>query len=292
MTMDLPDEVTDSMMGADDTAATDDMEGATDPTDEEQTMDPEDSEPAASMPSPGCGSGGGAPSITDSRVGTPMGYDGSTPVPVIFAFHAAGNGNDQLESRYGNTALGQNYLMIYPSGSGNGWNFSADKPRFDAIYDEVMNKACVDMNRVYATGHSSGSQFIVQLLCDGEDRFKAVAPVASSVYCNSWPAGSVPALVIHGVNDSEREAYGLNDGDGRKDLQPYLDSNGCGMESVPSDIDTAGCGGNIDPGCVDYQGCGVPTTWCNHNDPQYSNTNHGIPCFADSAIFDFFESLK
>jgi hypothetical protein len=64
------------------------------------------------------------------------------------------------------------------------------------------------------------------------------------------------------------------------------------MESVPSDIDTAGCGGNIDPGCVDYQGCGVPTTWCNHNDPQYSNTNHGIPCFADSAIFDFFESLK
>jgi len=245
-------------------------------------------------PSAGCSTPNGNPSIGNAIVGTPDGYDGSTPVPVIFAFHAAGNQNTQLQGIYGNTVVGENYLMIYLDATGNGWTMADDQSRFDTAYDEVMNEACVDENRVFATGHSSGAQFIVQLLCDGEDRFDAVAPVASSVYCQSWDP--VPALVIHGVADTEREAFGLNDGNGEKDLQPYLTSNGCSDVSAASSIDTGTtCSASIHPGCVDFSGCGVPTTWCNHDDPQYLNggqpTNHGVPCFAPAALHDFFQKL-
>jgi hypothetical protein len=35
----------------------------------------------------------------------------------------------------------------------------------------------------------------------------------------------------------------------------------------------------------------VPTIWCSHNDPSYSGTQHGIPCFAIKAMYDFFGTL-
>lgn len=242
-------------------------------------------------PSAGCGSPSSNVSIQNALVGTPNGYDGSTPVPVMFAFHAANNPSTQLQERFQSGPLGDKYLMIYLAAQNSGgWTISNDQQRFNAAYTEVMAEACVDQNRVYAVGHSSGAQFIVQLLCAGEDRFDAVVPIASSVYCNSWKA--VPTLNIHGTNDQERHAYGLNDGDGAKDIVPYRTSNGCSANSAPSDIDTAGCPGTVSPGCVDFQGCSEPVTWCNHNDPQYGTSNHGIPCFASAAISDFLENLQ
>ena len=45
----------------------------------------------------------------------------------------------------------------------------------------------------------------------------------------------------------------------------------------------------VDPGCIIYDGCTVPTIWCSHNDPSYSGTQHGVPCFAMKAMYDFFD---
>ena len=50
----------------------------------------------------------------------------------------------------------------------------------------------------------------------------------------------------------------------------------------------------VNPGCISYQGCSEPTIWCSHNDNIYNLTDgheHGWPCFANSAIADFFLSL-
>jgi hypothetical protein len=44
------------------------------------------------------------------------------------------------------------------------------------------------------------------------------------------------------------------------------------------------------PGDADT-GCSVPTSWCSHNDPSYSGTEHGALCFAMTAMTDFFASL-
>ena len=238
-------------------------------------------------------------SIPNSLTAMPTGYDGKTPVPAVMAFHAAGNDNTQMQRAFNGSDLAKKYFMVYPNASGNGWNMQADKSRYLGAYEALLSQACVDENRIYATGHSSGAQMIVQLLCSGDAAFDAVAPVASSVYCQKWKNGAVPALIIHGVQDTERQAYGLNDGNGQKDLHPYLTSNSCQMSSTPFDPDLSKCGSvtnGIDnkpfnDGCVEFSGCTAKTKWCNHNDPQYGTSNHGIPCFGVRAIYDFFESL-
>ena len=48
----------------------------------------------------------------------------------------------------------------------------------------------------------------------------------------------------------------------------------------------------INPGCIIYDGCSVPTIWCSHNDPQYSGTSHGVPCFGMKTAYDFFGTFR
>lgn len=255
-------------------------------------------------PSAGCTKQSAQVTIPNSRVGLPSGYNGKDPVPVVIAFHAAGNDNSSIEGTFKSSDLAKKYLMVYPNSTSattsnkTGWNMQADKSRYLDVKAAILSDACVDENRIYATGHSSGAQFVVQLLCSGDADFDGIAPVASSVYCQKWKNGPVPALIIHGVKDEERTKYGLNDGDGKKDLQPYLTSNLCQMTSTPFDPDTSRCnnvqgidGKPFNDGCVEFSGCAVKTRWCNHNDPQYGTSNHGIPCFGVRAIYDFFESL-
>jgi hypothetical protein len=60
---------------------------------------------------------------------------------------------------------------------------------------------------------------------------------------------------------------------------------------VPACASLAG-GVAVNAGCKQYIGCAAQTLFCNHDDPNYQNTNHGWPCFANSQIFQFFESLR
>jgi predicted esterase len=254
-------------------------------------------EPSEHMPvaSPGCGKSGrpngGVVTVAGSHIYSfPASYDGTKPLPLIMAFHAAGNSNDQLRNITRASVLAEHFVMAFPKSQGNGWSLSADSARIDARYDDLLQNHCIDTSRVFATGHSSGAQLIVQLLCRGDRRFAAIAPVASSAYCASW-SEPIPSLIIHGANDRER-ANTNQDADGRKDLAPYLKSNACGMDSLP--YGQVGCtsgGTQVTPGCVSYRGCAAPTVWCQHDDPQYSNTNHGWPCFANALIDAFFTGL-
>jgi hypothetical protein len=255
-------------------------------------------------PSAGCARQSATVTIPNSLVGIPSGYTGSEPVPAVIAFHGAGNDNTSIRNAFNNSDLAGKYLMVYPNSTSattankTGWNIQADRTRYQDVQAALSSQGCVDENRIFATGHSSGAQFVVQLLCNGDADFDGIAPIASSVYCQEWENGPVPALIIHGVQDVERTMYGLNDGNGMKDLQPYLRSNLCGTTSTPFDPDLSRCGnvqgvdGNaFNDGCVEYSGCSAKTLWCNHNDPQYGTSNHGIPCFGVRAIYDFFESL-
>jgi polyhydroxybutyrate depolymerase len=249
-------------------------------------------EVAAPRPSMMCGRGGSTPSfaIPNTLYSLPSSYDGNTPLPVVMAFHAAGNQNTQLRGILGDT-LDDQYIMFYPKSAGNGWSNGADAPKVDAIIDALNASTCYDQNRVFATGHSSGAQFIVQRLCAGESRWRAVAPVASSVYCSSW--APIPALVIHGIGDVEREAYGLDDGDGLKDIVPYRTSNGCGETFSAVSVDGCSSGGvQVNPGCRDFEGCSERTRWCQHDDPQYGTSHHGVPCFGARVIKDFFDAYR
>lgn len=243
-------------------------------------------------PSAGCGKGdrpsGGLVTVAGSHIyWFPAAYDGDTPMPLIMAYHAAGNSNEQLRNITKDSALAEHFVMAFPKSQGNGWSLNTDSPSIEARFEDLEQNYCIDTSRVFATGHSSGAQLIVQQLCSGDDRYLAIAPVASSAYCPSWEPPT-QALIIHGADDKER-ANTNQDADGRKDLAPYLSSNQCGTSSAP--YDQAGCsssGTQVEPGCVQYADCSATTIWCQHNDPQYGTTNHGWPCFANAAIDRFF----
>jgi len=243
-------------------------------------------------PSPGCGGGAANVEVPNTIVTLPEDYDPSIPSPLVFGFHGATRTNVQFQTVDAGIAgsdLERNYIMAYVQSSGSQWDWAlGDLPRVDAAYDAITNAHCVDLDRVFATGHSSGAQFITGLLCDGEDRFRAVAPVASSERDGcSW--GAIPTLLIHGTDDDERP----DDRNGQAELPYYIDANGCGASAAyPSDLSCTRGATAVDPGCVEFEGCAAPLVWCNHNDPHYNETNHGWPCFATRAIFEFFEAQR
>jgi polyhydroxybutyrate depolymerase len=247
---------------------------------------------AEARPSAGCGASlrpeGGLVTVDGEYIYRfPEGYDGATPLPLVFAFHANANPATQFLDATRGTPLESGFVMAFPKSVGMGWALDVDAPRFDRVYSELLADYCIDENRVFAMGHSSGAQFIEQLLCRGESRFRAVAPSAGASTCASW--SPIPTLFIHGQNDTER--LNIGDADGAKDLAGYVTSNACQSSTLSYDVEGCNRGDMlVNPGCVSYGGCAAPLVQCSHDDPNYGGTNHGWPCFANQAIFDFFTS--
>lgn len=264
---------------------------------------------STAKPSAGCAKGtgrpaGGAVSVPNDHYFTfPESYDGKKPFPVLFGFHGCGSGNrgtNKDDTEWMNltksSSFATEYVRAVPVSSSTGgcWTYGTDITRVIKAYDELLANYCVDTSRVFATGHSSGSQFLVQILttknkADAQHlSFKGVAPVAASDY--GAMSGPIPAMYIQGKMDKER-----GNGDGHETVERFRAANSCSASgtSMPQ-AQFMGCqSGNtaVNPGCVAYDGCQAPTIWCSHNDPAYGGTMHGVPCFGVKAMFDFFKGL-
>lgn len=259
-------------------------------------------------PSAGCAKASGRPqggsvTVNGGHYFTfPETYDGTKPLPVLVGFHGCGevNRGTDLESTEWirlteGSAFESEYVRAVPLSAATGgcWNYGNDITRVKAMYDDLLADYCVDTSRVFATGHSSGAQFIVQILLNSHTadaqhlKFKGVAPVAASDY--GAMTGPIPVMYIQGIMDAER-----NNGDGHETVAQFRSANSCQEASLPYSA-VMGCqSGNtaVDPGCIVYEGCEAPTVWCSHNDPAYGTTMHGVPCFGVKAMYDFFQSLK
>lgn len=258
--------------------------------------------------SAGCGksarpSGGLVSVANDHYFAFPASYDGKAPLPVLMGFHGCGSGNRGDGTNSGTTeyinltkgtAFETEYVRAVPLSADPGgcWAYNTDISRIAKMYDELLANYCVDTNRVFATGHSSGAQMIVQILTENHQsdarhlNFKGVAPVAASDY--GALSGPMPVIYIQGKMDQERGG-----GDGHETVARLRTANTCSDTSKPYS-QVMGCQSGtttVVPGCVAYDGCKAPTIWCSHNDPAYSGTMHGVPCFGMKAIYDFFESL-
>ncbi len=251
---------------------------------------------APARPSAGCGkqgrpSGGNVTVANDHIYTFPESYDGAKPLPLFIGFHACGNPIEQFLNLTKGSKFETEYVRAFPrsSDSGGCWNYGTDIGRVTRVYDELMSNYCIDLDRVFAAGHSSGAQMIVQILTHRNDAahvsFKAVAPVAASDY--GALSGPMPVLYIQGKNDTVRRD------DGATTVARFRTANACGTSSMPYSgvVACQSSGKTVNPGCVTYDGCAAPTIWCSHDDPQYSGTSHGVPCFAVRAMYDFFEGL-
>jgi len=233
---------------------------------------------------------GGTVTVANDHIFTfPTTYDGTKPFPLLMGFHAASNPIDQIRTLTNGSDFEQRYVRAFPKSAGSAWSYNTDRSKVIAVYDELMANYCIDMGRVFATGHSSGAQMIVQILTKATDaahfNFKAVAPVAASNY--GAFGSSIPVMYIQGAKDSERKS------DGADVVAQFTKVNKCTATKQPdTSVGTCMSGGtSVNPGCVEYEGCSQPTFWCSHNDPAYSGTSHGWPCFATKAMYDFFATL-
>jgi polyhydroxybutyrate depolymerase len=247
-------------------------------------------------PSAGCGKSGrpsaGRVSVAgDHNLVFPASYDGKQPFPLLLGFHAASNPIEQIENLTKGSDFETSHVRAFPKSKGSAWDYATDIGKVLAMYDALVANHCIDLNRVFATGHSSGAQLIVQILTPAHKadadhlRFTAVAPVAASRY--GTVSRAIPVMYIQGASDNVRSSNGSDV------VKEFTTANGCMPASTPY-VSVPSCmssGKSVMSGCVRYDGCSVPTVWCSHDDPQYSNTNHGWPCFASKAMYDFFGAL-
>jgi poly(3-hydroxybutyrate) depolymerase len=247
-------------------------------------------------PSAGCGRSGrpsgGRVSVQGKRNYTfPATYDGARPLPLLIGFHAANNPIEQIENLTKGSDLDTGYVRAFPKSKGSAWDYDADIGEVIAMYDDLMANYCIDTSRVFGTGHSSGAQLIVQLLTPAHRAdadhlaFKAVAPVAASRY--GTVSRAIPVLYIQAQLDTVRNSSGADV------VREFVSANGCAMTSkayaaTPSCMSS---GKTVMNGCIQYDGCKTATVWCSHDDPQYSSTFHGWPCFATKTMSGFFASL-
>jgi len=241
-------------------------------------------------PSPGCGQKAALSSGEQSiEVGgvtrtyvldVPAGYDGTAPQPLVFAFHGATTSGEFFRSRfYGNllSTMADAAILVHPDALGDptAWDNTADVPFFDAMLEQLSAELCVDSERVFATGHSSGGFFTNTLGCQRGDVLRAIAPVSAGGpfrFGGAGCTGEVAVWLAHAEND---ETVAFQNGVDSRDR--WLEANGCSTEVAP-----------VQPApCVEYSGCdaGLPVRWCVYQD------GHNWPEFGPEGIWSFFSGL-
>ena len=127
------------------------------------------------------------------------------------------------------------------------------RPRQKAYktYDDLMANYCIDKSRVFATGHSSGAQMIVQILVHADAAkhmgFKAVAPVAAiGLRRHRRP---IPVMYIQGKMDNVRDSNGADVV--ARFTRPTSAFHDDGLLGRPSC--TSG-GTSVNPGCIELPG--------------------------------------
>ncbi|WP_193790804.1 alpha/beta hydrolase family esterase [Sorangium cellulosum] len=252
-------------------------------------------------PSTGCGkanpqTGSAQSPLTVSGhqyyVKLPTNYDASKPYPVMIMFNPTGNPISWAEQNAGFETTGpkEAWIRVYPhpANSSSGWGAN-DVSFFQPFYDQITGNLCIDKARVFAAGESSGGDFSSILGCEHADKLRAIGPCATK-NVQQYPlnastrkcTGQVTAVVIHGKRDS---VVGTDNGPKTRDF--YTALNHCEASTTPVEGYTDDLSN-----CVLAQGCDedYPVYWCQHGDPNYSNTNHGWPAFAPKFLWSLFST--
>jgi polyhydroxybutyrate depolymerase len=159
------------------------------------------------------------------RVHEPVGYDPQIATPLVMAFHGGGGNAVQFANQIEmyQTANANNFLLVFPEGTGllggpplftlETWNagnccgwaqqHGVDDVQF--VRDMVAALSAewnVDLNHVYATGHSNGAMMSYRLGVEAADLVTAIAPNAGSLGVAPPVPTAIPLMVMHGKLDT------------------------------------------------------------------------------------------
>jgi poly(3-hydroxybutyrate) depolymerase len=220
----------------------------------------------------------------------PDGYDGTTPMKLIFVWHGLGGTIDNMDNQFfsyygmGNVADGSTILAAgqglgtADDPTGYAWrNTNGEDVAFvRALIDWFNSNFCIDAARIFSTGMSYGGVMSNTVGCELGDLVRAIGPIAGAGpgfggFGDPSCVGQVAAILVHGTAD---DVVTIDIGEGSRDH--WLGANSCGTDTSP-----------VAPTeyCVAYGGCDAdyPVHWCVHDG------GHTIPDFSAQAIWDFFE---
>jgi poly(3-hydroxybutyrate) depolymerase len=203
----------------------------------------------------------------------PADYDDREPLPIVFGFHGLGGSAEGFRS-YGRLvdAVGNAAIVVHPnSGASKGWDSPLDVDFFDATLADVSASACVDADRIFATGHSYGGFMSNRLGCQRGDVLAGIGPVAGGGPYDGTCDGPVPAVIIHGDPDP---VVAFATGVASRDR--WLNENGCSTAAAP-----------LGDGGMEYTDCssGAHIQWWVHDQ------GHAWPDFAETVVWEFFSDL-
>lgn len=147
----------------------------------------------------------------------PSGYFPTNRTPVVYNFHGAGwTGPEQLEySEYLPFADAHGIIVVAPNadpslGYWAPWSTRVDDVGFvREIINELQDTLCVDNDRVFATGMSSGGIMSGYLACRLSNRIASVVTVAGTIQPNHCRTSRpVPVMAFHGNRDQVIRYHG------------------------------------------------------------------------------------
>lgn len=255
-------------------------------------------------PSPGCAlasttvpasvqdaADGGPANAAAIRPHLPPGYDGVTPVPLLLTFHATGGSFEAGQLLKDVPNAGHYLIAEAVSGIVNTFE-SVSRASVSVLFNKLLETACLDMNRLFAVGNGSGGRFMMSWLAvqPGTPQLPAfrAAAVVGTYYREPTP-GPLPLLFIHPLLSSNSRGV-AQDEDGMKAFALLMKANQCSSDSSKP-FAAAGCTTPaVDPGCVDLDSCAAPLRFCHHDSP--NSDGDPWPCFATSAVYQFFEGYR
>jgi polyhydroxybutyrate depolymerase len=126
------------------------------------------------------------------------------PAPLILLFHGflgTGASMEQLTGMLTKGAAMGSYVAA-PDGAAKNWQINAhgtDAVFVDTLVGRLTSLACIDLDRVYATGFSAGAAFTILYGCARQDRVAAIATVAVDFQLGCTTP--MPILAFHGTKD-------------------------------------------------------------------------------------------
>ena len=180
---------------------------------------------SASGPSTGCDrSPVAAAGISDERITSggversyqlvvPDGYDGVTPLPIVFGLHSLTVDYRIVPalSGFGDMSGTYRFIGVAPSGrlGSTGlpyWNAAPAEDNYDLdflteLLDHLETTLCVDTAAVFSVGMSNGAQMSSLLACRIGDRIAGIAGISGVEYNEPCDGPPVPIIAFHGLED-------------------------------------------------------------------------------------------
>ena len=221
----------------------------------------------------------------------PSAYKGDKAVPLVIDYHPiGGSGSGQMGSTtYKKLTDPEGVISLYPDGTtktmGPGWNVGPCCSNDDDLeftremIKYVREKACIDPQRIYATGFSMGGGMSNHVACMMSDVFAAVAPAAmdlnktNSAQCTK--ARPISVINFRGTADNVCR-YGGGDS-GFNDGLNFLGAEGTFKYWAEADGCTGSPTTNKD-GCQEYSNCkdGVKVVLCTKQNGGHEQGNGSI----------------